>query len=172
MKSVLFKITAFFLFSNILLSSCEFLNTKKEYNLIVVLDNAKGLKGESEVLYKGIKVGKLSDVKRDGIEIIGILTFPNDFKIPINSLFTANQKSLFGKKSIEIEFSQEPLNYKDGDKVMISKSRNMLENIFKDMDINIDSTFGGALDSIAKEFEKMKDENAEVIMNIPKGEEK
>jgi len=92
-----------------------------------------------------------------------------DFKIPLNSVFIANQKTLFGKKTIEIEFSTETENYKSGDKVFVSKSTNPLENMLKNIDINIDSTIIEALDSLGGELEKIKDENGEVIMDLPKG---
>lgn len=162
-KIILFLVVLAFL------TSCNSIFPKKEYELKLVLEDAKGFKNGADVMYKGLEVGKLKNVNRKGMEIIGTLAFPNDFKIPINSIFIASQKSIFGKRTIDIEFSTEKENYNDGEKVFVSKSTNPLENIFKDMDINIDSTIIGTLDSLGKEFEKIKDENAEVIMDLPKG---
>ena len=44
-----------------------------------------------------------------------------------------------------------------------------MENMLKNIDINIDSTIIEALDSLGGELEKIKDENGEVIMDLPKG---
>lgn len=155
--------------SIVIFTACKSLFEKKDYEIQLVLEDAKGFKNGVDVMYKGLEVGKLKNVDRKGVEIVGTLVFPNDFKIPVNSVFIANQKTLFGKKTIEIEFSNETDNYKSGDKVYVSKSTNPLENMLKNMDINIDSTIMETLDSLGSEFEKIKDENAEVIMDLPKG---
>ena len=41
--------------------------------------------------------------------------------------------------------------------------------MLKNIDIDIDSTIIEALDSLGGELEKIKDENGEVIMDLPKG---
>ena len=163
------KLGILFISSIMLFTSCKSLFEKNDYEILLVLEDAKGFKNGANVMYKGLEVGKLKNVDRKGVEVIGTLVFPNDFKIPINSVFIANQKTLFGKKTIEIEFSTETENYKSGDKVFVSKSTNPLENMLKNIDIDIDSTIIEALDSLGGELEKIKDENGEVIMDLPKG---
>ncbi|MBX7227734.1 MAG: MlaD family protein [Chitinophagales bacterium] len=141
---------------------------KKDYTLIVALEDANGLKKGVNVMYKGMKVGKLGNVRRQGSEVVGDLTFPKDFQIPKGSEFIVKQQSLFGKKIIELRFSEAVDHYADGDMVAITGTQNGIEGIFEDMSVQLDSVFGVAIDSLQEQLEKIEEENIEIVPKEPK----
>ena len=56
------KLGILFISSIMLFTSCKSLFEKNDYEILLVLEDAKGFKNGANVMYKGLEVGKLKNV--------------------------------------------------------------------------------------------------------------
>ncbi|MGB5960787.1 MAG: MlaD family protein [Coleofasciculaceae cyanobacterium] len=75
----------------------------RNYKFILNFTDVAGMKAGASVRYRGVAVGKISQVKAatNGVDATVEIT-PADLLIPRNSLFEANQSGLIGETSIDI----------------------------------------------------------------------
>jgi phospholipid/cholesterol/gamma-HCH transport system substrate-binding protein len=75
----------------------------RSYKFIVNFDNVAGMKAGASVRYRGVTVGKISQIKAttNGVDAT-VEVSPADLLIPRNALFEANQAGLIGETAIDI----------------------------------------------------------------------
>jgi len=75
----------------------------RSYKFIVNFANVAGMKAGASVRYRGVTVGRISELKAttNGVDVTVEIT-PSDLLIPRNSLFEANQAGLIGETAIDI----------------------------------------------------------------------
>lgn len=75
----------------------------RSYKFIVNFANVAGMKAGASVRYRGVTVGKISQIKAttNGVDATVEIS-PTDLLIPRNALFEANQAGLIGETAIDI----------------------------------------------------------------------
>ena len=84
---------------------------KKGYTLYAYINDASGLEKKAQVKLRGVKVGKVEDLKLDGNVVKLKLLIKNSVKIPVGSEITLTQDSMLGGKYVKIIPSNNTLFY-------------------------------------------------------------
>lgn len=79
------------------------LSCSQKNSINILLDNAEGLEEGAEVISKGIKVGKVTDISFSGKELVVQLNLQKDFHITKDSKVYLVSTDIFGTKAISIE---------------------------------------------------------------------
>jgi len=129
-----------------LLLLCSLFSCSSNNNTIHILtDNAYGVAKNSKVLYKGMEIGRVKEMKIHNSDILISLRIQPDVKVPRFSTFTATiGKNGFGNNNISVDFSHEKDFYKGGDTVETSlgtyvSPKAIIKGLFKSVLENIES---------------------------------
>jgi phospholipid/cholesterol/gamma-HCH transport system substrate-binding protein len=84
----------------------------QKYNIVAKFSEAAGIQQGGAVRFRGIRVGKIADIKpnANGVEVLLEITDPN-LKIPSNSVAEVSQTGLIGEPVVEIMPQGEVANF-------------------------------------------------------------
>lgn len=78
-------------------------NSKEGKTVYFRLNDATGIREGTPIMYKGIKVGEVQDVKMKNNEIISKVVVYHEFEIPDNVRFNVKQSGFVGQRYVEFE---------------------------------------------------------------------
>jgi len=91
----------------LVISACS----TSEQTIILNIEDGSGLSEKTDVVFKGKKIGSITEIIIVGNKLIAKITIPNDFKIYKNSEFYIISTDILGGKSIEIINPEEGVEY-------------------------------------------------------------
>jgi len=114
-----------------LLFSC----TNSNRIILLEIEDASGIFNDTEVVFKGQKVGKINEIKITGNKIIAELLIQKNFTIFTNSEFFIISKDILGSKAIEIinPDKGEKYNFNNLDTFICKTKPAQYELLFKDI---------------------------------------
>lgn len=105
-------------------------NISKGYNILAVFDNADGINIGSDIKVAGVKVGSVANIKlNDNYKAELTLKLPENFNVPLDSIFKISTSGLIGSKFINIKIGAEEEYFKNGDKADFTESSMDLEDL-------------------------------------------
>ncbi|MES2934884.1 MAG: outer membrane lipid asymmetry maintenance protein MlaD [Pseudomonadota bacterium] len=110
------------------MSSLSFSQT---YSVITKFDNIGGLKPQAPVKSAGVLVGRVGDIKFDdkSYQALVVLNLESRYKFPKDSSAKILTSGLLGEQYIGIEAGGDTVNLAAGDKIAMTQSAVVLENL-------------------------------------------
>ncbi len=110
------------------MSSLSFSQT---YSVITKFDNIGGLKPQAPVKSAGVLVGRVGDIKFDdkSYQALVVLNLESRYKYPKDSSAKILTSGLLGEQYIGIEAGGDTVNLAAGDKIAMTQSAVVLENL-------------------------------------------
>ena len=104
---------------------------EKTYSVISKFDNVGGLKPRAPVKSAGVVVGRVGEIKFDdkGFQALVILNLEDRYKFPKDSTAKILTSGLLGEQYIGIEAGGDSENLASGDKINMTQSAMVLENL-------------------------------------------
>ncbi|MES2069134.1 MAG: outer membrane lipid asymmetry maintenance protein MlaD [Pseudomonadota bacterium] len=107
------------------------LSTEKTYDVVTSFDNIGGLKPRAPVKSAGVVVGRVGEIKFDDKRFQASVTLQleNRYKFPKDSSAKILTSGLLGEQYIGLEAGGDINNLKAGDKITMTQSAVVLENL-------------------------------------------
>lgn len=107
------------------------LSFEKTYSITTRFDNIGGLKPRAPIKSAGVVVGRVGDISFDDIEFRAkvILNIEERYKFPKDSSAKILTAGLLGEQYISIEPGGDEKNLVNGDKITMTQSAMVLENL-------------------------------------------
>jgi phospholipid/cholesterol/gamma-HCH transport system substrate-binding protein len=103
----------------------------QSYNLVANFENIGGLKVRAPVKSAGVVVGRVTDIQftLETYEAIVTMRIDEDYKFPNDTFASILTSGLLGEQYIGLDAGGEEAMLKDGDKIMITNSAIVLEEM-------------------------------------------
>ncbi len=107
------------------------LSTEKTYDVVTSFDNIGGLKPRAPVKSAGVVVGRVGEIKFDDKKFQASVTLQLEdrYKFPKDSSAKILTSGLLGEQYIGLEAGGDENNLKAGDKITMTQSAVVLENL-------------------------------------------
>lgn len=116
--------------------------------LYIFTNEAYSLKTETPILFRGLKIGKISDLHSVQGNLLVELSIEEEMKFPKSTKFFSSQIGFFGDQQIDVEITEEGNHlYKNGDTISTYL-------IYKPMNNLVDSSFLKIIEPSLKELSK------------------
>ena len=114
--------------------------------LYIFSQEASGLKRESPVLFRGLKIGKISGLYLEKEKFLVELSIDNKIKLPKSTEFYSSITGPLGSRKINVKMTEEGNDfYKNGDTISSSLISKSMINL-------VDSTFSKIIEPSLKEI--------------------
>ncbi|MBB5019484.1 phospholipid/cholesterol/gamma-HCH transport system substrate-binding protein [Chitinivorax tropicus] len=106
-------------------------NSEKTYTITANFDNIGGLKARAPVRSAGVVVGRVTSVQFDTKQYVAVVTMHIDERYPFSKDTSASilTSGLLGEQYIGLKTGGDEENLKDGDKLTITQSAVVLEDL-------------------------------------------
>lgn len=112
-------------------SNITTLNKDDGYEVKVLFENVGGLKVRSPVTVAGVRIGRVTDISFDDKQYEAVVTLKirNQYRLPTDSSASIFTAGLLGEQYIGLEPGGADAYLKDGDRITLSQSAVILEQI-------------------------------------------
>jgi phospholipid/cholesterol/gamma-HCH transport system substrate-binding protein len=119
------------LFLALKVGSMSAVNTSDSYQVIARFDNIGGLKPRAPVKSAGVVVGRVADIRFDNETFEAAVTLRLDkrYAFPKDTSAAIMTSGLLGEQYIGLEAGGDSLKLKDKDRILITQSAVVLENL-------------------------------------------
>jgi len=119
------------LFLALKVGSMSAVNTSDSYQVIARFDNIGGLKARAPVKIAGVVVGRVADIRFDNETFEAAVTLRLDkrYAFPKDTSAAIMTSGLLGEQYIGLEAGGDSLKLKDKDRILITQSAVVLENL-------------------------------------------
>lgn len=119
------------LFLALKVGSMSAVNTSDSYQVVARFDNIGGLKARAPVKSAGVVVGRVADIRFDNESFEAAVTLRLDkrYAFPRDTSATIMTSGLLGEQYIGLEAGGDSLKLKDKDRILITQSAVVLENL-------------------------------------------
>jgi phospholipid/cholesterol/gamma-HCH transport system substrate-binding protein len=119
------------LFLALKVGSMSAVNTSDSYQVIARFDNIGGLKTRAPVKSAGVVVGRVADIRFDNETFEAAVTLRLDkrYAFPKDTSAAIMTSGLLGEQYIGLEAGGDSLKLKDKDRILITQSAVVLENL-------------------------------------------
>ena len=119
------------LFLALKVGSMSAVNTSDSYQVVARFDNIGGLKARAPVKSAGVVVGRVADIRFDNETFEAAVTLRLDkrYAFPKDTSATIMTSGLLGEQYIGLEAGGDSLKLKDKDRILITQSAVVLENL-------------------------------------------
>ena len=119
------------LFLALKVGSMSTVNTSDSYQVVARFDNIGGLKARAPVKSAGVVVGRVADIRFDNETFEAAVTLRLDkrYAFPRDTSATIMTSGLLGEQYIGLEAGGDSLKLKDKDRILITQSAVVLENL-------------------------------------------
>lgn len=119
------------LFLALKVGSMSAVNVSDSYEVVAAFDNIGGLKTRAPVKSSGVVVGRVSDISLDGQAYEALVTLRIDkrYTFPKDTSAAILTSGLLGEQYIGIEAGGDSVKLKDKDRIKITQSAVVLENL-------------------------------------------
>jgi phospholipid/cholesterol/gamma-HCH transport system substrate-binding protein len=119
------------LFLALKVGSMSTVNTSDSYQVIARFDNIGGLKSRAPVKSAGVVVGRVADISFDNETFEAAVTLRLDkrYAFPKDTTAAIMTSGLLGEQYIGLEAGGDSLKLKDKDRILITQSAVVLENL-------------------------------------------
>ncbi len=119
------------LFLALKVGSMSAVNTSDSYQVIARFDNIGGLKPRAPVKIAGVVVGRVADIRFDNETFEAAVTLRLDkrYAFPKDTSAAIMTSGLLGEQYIGLEAGGDSLKLKDKDRILITQSAVVLENL-------------------------------------------
>mgnify|MGYP001126651579 CR=1 FL=1 len=119
------------LFLALKVGSMSAVNTSDSYQVVARFDNIGGLKARAPVKSAGVVVGRVADIRFDNETFEAAVTLRLDkrYAFPRDTSATIMTSGLLGEQYIGLEAGGDSLKLKDKDRILITQSAVVLENL-------------------------------------------
>jgi phospholipid/cholesterol/gamma-HCH transport system substrate-binding protein len=119
------------LFLALKVGSMSAVNTSDSYQVIARFDNIGGLKPRAPVKIAGVVVGRVADIRFDNETFEAAVTLRLDkrYAFPKDTSAAIMTSGLLGEQYIGLEAGGDSLKLKDNDRILITQSAVVLENL-------------------------------------------
>lgn len=119
------------LFLALKVGSMNVVKTADSYELHARFDNIGGLKNRAPVKSAGVVVGRVTDIQFDSenFEAAVTLRIDNRYAFPKDTVAAIMTSGLLGEQYISLDAGGDTVNLKDKDKIFLTQSAVVLENL-------------------------------------------
>ena len=119
------------LFLALKVGSMSAVNTSDSYQVVARFDNIGGLKSRAPVKSAGVVVGRVGDIRFDNETFEAAVTLRLDkrYAFPKDTSAAIMTSGLLGEQYIGLEAGGDSLKLKDKDRILITQSAVVLENL-------------------------------------------
>ncbi|MFK7775748.1 MAG: MlaD family protein [Saprospiraceae bacterium] len=136
----------FFLLSDFFITGKGLFNQSTK--LYIFVNEANSLNPETPISFRGLKIGKVSDLQGYHGNLLMELSIDKEMKLPKSTEFYCSQVGLFGDQQIDVKIKEERNGfYKNGDTISTYLVYRPMENL-------VDSNFLKAIEPSLKELSK------------------